>query len=130
MGGSLADIWSQRDRGGAIVIYSLCIVGGPTIAPVIGAAISESYLTWRWTEYLCCIITSTVVVVDLLYLHETSPALLLSRKAKRLRLQTKNWALHAPYDMVDHSIKAFMRKNLVLPIQMLIREPMVLLITT
>lgn len=28
----------------------LAIVAGPTVAPVIGAAVTNSYLGWRWTE--------------------------------------------------------------------------------
>ena len=130
VGGALADIWNQRERGGAIVIYSLCIVGGPTIAPAIGAAMSESYLTWRWTEYLCCILTSVMVLVDIIFLEETSPALLLSRKAKRLRSKTGNWALHAKFDELDHSIQGFLQKMLFVPLEMLVKEPMVLFITT
>ncbi|ORX40117.1 major facilitator superfamily domain-containing protein [Kockovaella imperatae] len=130
VGGALADFWSQRDRGSAIVIYSLCIVGGPTLAPVIGAAISESYLTWRWTEYLCVILTMTVVCLDVLFLPETSSAILLSNKAKRLRLETGRWALHAKAEEVDHSLSTFVHKTLSLPLQMLAKEPMVLLVTT
>jgi DHA1 family multidrug resistance protein-like MFS transporter len=53
VGGALADMWNQRQRGSAIVVYSLCIVGGPTVAPVIGAAVSQSYLTWRWCVRSC-----------------------------------------------------------------------------
>ncbi|WVR03429.1 hypothetical protein IAU60_000420 [Kwoniella sp. DSM 27419] len=130
VGGGLADIWNQRERGSAIVLYSLCIVGGPTVAPVIGSAVSNSYLTWRWTEYLIVIITSFVIILDVYFLPETSSSAILTRKAKRLRLQTGHWALHSKHEETDHSLKVFMRKNLVLPLVMLVKEPMVTLITT
>ncbi|WVF66242.1 hypothetical protein IAT40_000982 [Kwoniella sp. CBS 6097] len=130
VGGGLADIWNQRERGSAIVIYSLCIVGGPTLAPVIGSAVSTSYLTWRWTEYLIVILTSFVLMLDIFFLPETSSAVILTRKARKLRLSTGRWALHSKHEESDHSLKTFVKKNLVLPLKMLVGEPMVALITT
>ncbi|ORY31964.1 major facilitator superfamily domain-containing protein [Naematelia encephala] len=130
VGGAMADFWSQRERGGAIVIYSLCVVAGPSLAPLIGSAISESYLTWRWTEYVCVILTSTVLAFNLLFLPETSAPILLTGKARRLRFETKNWALHSAHEELDHSLTVFMHKNLVTPLAMLAKEPMVTLIAT
>jgi MFS transporter, DHA1 family, multidrug resistance protein len=46
----LQDMYEQRERGTAVVVYSLALVGGPTLGPVIGSAISQSHLGWRWTE--------------------------------------------------------------------------------
>lgn len=51
-GGVLGDIWSPQQRGAAIVGYAMAVVGGPTIGPLIGGAICESYLGWRWTQYV------------------------------------------------------------------------------
>jgi MFS family permease len=28
------------------------MAGGPLLAPIVGGAIIDSYLTWRWTEYV------------------------------------------------------------------------------
>lgn len=112
-----------------VVIYSLCIVGGPTLAPTIGAAVSESYLTWRWTEYLSVILTGFIIILDLFFLPETSAAIILTRKARRLRLQTGRWSLHSQHEEKDHSLKVFARTSLLLPLTMLVKEPMVLLIT-
>lgn len=61
VGGGLADLFDQRERGTAVVFYSLAVVAGPTLGPVIGAAVAQSYLGWRWTEYLSIILTCTVV---------------------------------------------------------------------
>ncbi|KAL7424095.1 hypothetical protein Q5752_001680 [Cryptotrichosporon argae] len=128
--GGLADMWSQRERGSAVVLYSLCIVGGPTCAPVIGAAVSESYLTWRWTEYLVVILVGSVLVLDYLFLPETSAPALLTRKAQGLRRQTGRWALHSEHETRDMSLGTFVHKSLWLPLKMLVREPMVTVITT
>ena len=51
-GGVLGDIWAPTERGTAIVFYSLAVVAGPVLGPIVGGAIVESYLRWRWTEYV------------------------------------------------------------------------------
>lgn len=47
--GSLADMYDDKSRGLAVVLYSIAVIGGPTVAPLVGAAITESYLGWRFT---------------------------------------------------------------------------------
>lgn len=51
-GGVLSDIWTAEERGAAIVGYAMAVVGGPVLGPIVGGAIAESYLGWRWTEYV------------------------------------------------------------------------------
>jgi hypothetical protein len=51
-GGVLGDIWSPQQRGTALVGYAFAVVAGPTLGPITGSAIVESYLRWRWTEYV------------------------------------------------------------------------------
>ena len=51
-GGVLGDIWSPTERGTAIVFYAFAVVGGPVLGPIVGVAIVQSYLRWRWTEYV------------------------------------------------------------------------------
>ena len=43
-------MYEQRERATAVVFYSIAVIAGPTLGPVIGAAVSQSYLGWRWTE--------------------------------------------------------------------------------
>lgn len=91
----LADIWAPQQRGIAVVGYAITLVGGPTLGPIIGGALISSYLGWRWTEYLTGIIMMAQVVLDLLFIDESYPPVLLAYKARRLRIEGKNWALHA-----------------------------------
>ena len=30
----------------------MAVVGGPVLGPIVGGAIVQSYLRWRWTEYV------------------------------------------------------------------------------
>ncbi|KAJ5732329.1 Efflux pump bik6 [Penicillium malachiteum] len=118
-GGVLADIWAPQQRGIAIVGYALTLVGGPTIGPIVGGALVSSYLGWRWTEYLTGILMMSQIVFDLLLIEESYPPVLLKNKARRLRFETKNWALHAKHEEWDVSFKELSQKYLIRPFQML-----------
>lgn len=52
LAGVLGDIWAPTQRGIAIVFYAFAVLGGPVLGPIIGGAIVQSYLRWRWTEYV------------------------------------------------------------------------------
>ncbi|KAJ5246853.1 Efflux pump bik6 [Penicillium chermesinum] len=69
--------------------------GGPTMAPIVGSAVTSSYLGWRWTEYLSGIVMVSQFVLDALVLEESYAPALLTYKARRLRFETQNWALHS-----------------------------------
>jgi MFS family permease len=103
-GGVMADIWPPQQRGIAIVGYAITIVGGPTLGPIIGGALTSSYLGWRWTEYLTGIIMMAQVVLDVLFLDESYPPVLLAYKARRLRFAGKNFSLHAKVSIYSYQI--------------------------
>lgn len=94
-GGVLGDIWSPQQRGPAIVVYAFAVTAGPTLGPVVGGAIVDSYLGWRWLQYITGILMMAVLVLDILFLDESYSPVLLQYKARRLRLETGDWALHA-----------------------------------
>ncbi|GAA95406.1 uncharacterized protein L969DRAFT_85083 [Mixia osmundae IAM 14324] len=123
VGGGLGDLWSQKYRGIAVVFYSFAVVGGPTLGPLCGSAVSESYLGWRWTEYLVVIAAGTIFLADVIWLPETFAPVLLSQKAQKLRLQTGRWELHSKHETVDHSIVGFLEKSLLTPLKLLTTEP-------
>jgi hypothetical protein len=50
----------------------------------------------RRTEYLVVILTATVLTLGVFYIPETSGAIILTRKARRLRLQTQRWVVPWP----------------------------------
>ena len=51
-GGMLGDMWNPTQRGSAMVAYGFAVNGGAVIGPVIGGAVVQSYLGWRWTQYV------------------------------------------------------------------------------
>ena len=46
-GGSIADLFKQEERGGAMAIFALGPIMGPTIGPVAGGYLAEAK-GWRW----------------------------------------------------------------------------------
>jgi len=54
-----------------------------------------------------------------LFLDETFSPVLLVRKARRLRLKSGNWSLHAKHEEWEPGIGQFTHKFLALPFQML-----------
>ncbi|MCJ1335665.1 hypothetical protein MMC09_000938 [Bachmanniomyces sp. S44760] len=119
-GGVLGDIWAPKQRGAAIVGYAFAVVGGPILGPIVGGAIIQTNLSWRWTEYITGILMLTILAVDLLVLDESYPPVLLVKKASRLRMQTGNWSLHAHHEEWDPSLKEMVEKFGVRPFQMLL----------
>lgn len=99
-GGVLTDIWLPHQRGVAVVGYSLTLVGGPTIAPIVGGAFVASGKGWRWTEYVTGIVMLVQCLINLLLVNESHAESLLVRKARRLRYQG-NWALHAKVSLLQ-----------------------------
>jgi multidrug resistance protein len=118
-GGVLGDIWPAEQRGVAMVGYAMAVVGGPALGPIAGGAIVQSYLRWRWTEYITGIFMMAMLILDIIMLDESYPPVLLVYKARRLRHETGNWALHAKHEEWDVSARELGNKYLIRPFQML-----------
>lgn len=80
---------------------------------------SSSYLSWRWCFYIAGILASLMMVLATLLGDETYENTLLVCKARRLRHDTGNWALHARHEEWDVSFSALTHKYLVRPFQLL-----------
>jgi MFS family permease len=65
------------------------------------------------------IIMVLTLILDILFLDETYAPVLLVYKARRLRHESGNWALHASHEEWDVSFRELARKYLVRPFQML-----------
>lgn len=118
-GGVLGDVYSAEQRAIAMVGYASAVVGGPLGAPLIGGAIISSGASWRWTEYLTGMLMMVFLTLDILLIDESYPSVLLVRKARRLRIESGNWALHAKHEEWDVSLWDLCRKYLVRPFQLL-----------
>jgi MFS transporter, DHA1 family, multidrug resistance protein len=110
-GGVLADLFPASQRGIAIASYAMAVVVGPVFAPIVGAAfVVQPNLRWRWSEYFTGILQLAILVLDVIFLDESYPPKLLVYKARRLRHETGNWALHAKFEEWDVSISELAHK--------------------
>ncbi|KAH6996032.1 major facilitator superfamily domain-containing protein [Ilyonectria sp. MPI-CAGE-AT-0026] len=128
-GGVLGDLFSPAWRGVALAGYSMAIVCGPALGPVISTIVAQQpSLGWRWTEYLTGIIQSVILLIGAIFIDESYPPLLLIYKAQHLRHESGNWALHAQFEEWQINFGQLARKFLVRPIQILC-TPICLLMT-
>lgn len=79
----------------------------------------SSYLGWRWCQYLTGIYTMFIVFMDVIFIDESYPAALLVVKARKLRHESGNWALHAKHEEWNPSMREIGNKYLVRPFQLL-----------
>jgi DHA1 family multidrug resistance protein-like MFS transporter len=124
-----SDIYDNRHRGLAITVFTMTVFTGPLFAPFIGGFIVESYLGWRWTEYLTGIMGASAFVLDLFFLEETYPPVVLIGKAAELRRRTRNWGIHAKQEEIEVEFGELIRKNFSRPLRILFTEPIVLLLS-
>ncbi|KAL6852911.1 hypothetical protein ACO1O0_007459 [Amphichorda felina] len=124
-----SDMFDNRTRGIAITLFSMAVFTGPLLAPFIGGFITESYLGWRWTEYLASIMGWAAFILDLLFLEETYPPVILIQKASELRRRTKNWGIHAKQEEIEVDFRELVSKNFSRPMRLLFTEPIILFLS-
>ncbi|KAH6605039.1 major facilitator superfamily [Trichoderma cornu-damae] len=124
-----SDMFDNRTRGTAIAIFSMTVFTGPMLAPFIGGFIVDSYLGWRWTEYLSAILGFAAFVLDLFFLSESYPPVILIGKASELRRRTKNWGIHAKQEEIEIDFGELVGKNFTRPLRLLFTEPIILLLS-
>ncbi|CAK7243618.1 MAG: hypothetical protein STHCBS139747_005144 [Sporothrix thermara] len=124
---ALGDYYPPATRGIAMAFYSICVVGGPCLAPVIGSAIAYNpHMGWRWTLYLEAIVAFFSCGVALVFLPETYGPVLLERKAARLRAapggDARWWH---PHEFERVTLDTVVTKHLSRPLRMFFMEPIV-----
>jgi DHA1 family multidrug resistance protein-like MFS transporter len=107
----------------------MTVFSGPLLAPFIGGFIVESHLGWRWTSWLTAIMGFVAFILDLLFLEETYPPVVLVAKATELRRRTKNWGIHAKQEEIEIDFRELLNKNFSRPLRLLFTEPIVLLLS-
>ena len=108
---ALGDIYEPKARGFAVSLYAVAVVGGPTLAPLIGAAlVVNPALGWRWTEWITAIWVFTVTTISLFCIPEIYGPVLLKNKAKRLRKETGDQRYWHPHEDNKLDFKSIVTK--------------------
>ncbi|EED18790.1 bicyclomycin resistance protein, putative [Talaromyces stipitatus ATCC 10500] len=123
---AIGDFYGPKERGVPMALMAACVVGGPCLAPVVGAAIVVNpHMGWRWTEYIQGIITFFVTAVTAVCLPETYHPVLLKRKAQQLRQETGNSQYWHPHESEKINPRNVLTKYISRPLRMLFTEPIV-----
>jgi len=86
-------------------------------------------LGWRWTEYFVAIMGFLSFGLNVIFLEETYPPVVLVQKASELRRRTKNWGIHAKQEEIEVDFRELITKNFSRPLRLLVTEPIVLLLS-
>jgi MFS family permease len=95
----------------------------------VGGFITMSHLGWRWTQWLALILALFFLIVYFFTVPETYAPDLLTRRAKELRRETGNLALHTLTSERKIKVGYMGRVYVLKPWIMLIQEPILALIT-
>lgn len=129
LGGMYVDfLLHPTERGISTAIFSLASFSGPAAGPIIGNIVTVQ-LGWSWTAWITLIGGVFFGIIAYAVTPETSEGVILRRKAQRLRKDTGNVGYRARSEYEHAGISTFILKYLTKPSRMLVREPIVSLIT-
>lgn len=129
-GGVLADIWHPKHRGMALAFYAFFVANGPSYGPTISSLLIEASpesIGWRNPQYFSGALNVILFVVCLFLCSETFAPVLLARAAKRMRIETRNWAIHGSHDEWQLTAHEMVSVHLLRPFRMLV-SPVILVI--
>ncbi|GMF08062.1 unnamed protein product [Ambrosiozyma monospora] len=70
--GTISDLYEITERGTAMGVFYLGVLGGPLLAPIIGGAITQNNsLGWRATQWFLVILSGCSLLLILFFLPET-----------------------------------------------------------
>ena len=125
--GSIADMYVQEHRGGAMAAWALGPLIGPVAGPVAGGYLSQAK-GWRWTFWVLAMASGLIFVLSLFTIRESYAPTLLAAKTKKLQKETGNQNLRSVYDTGRKPMDLFMF-SIVRPTKMLFLSPIVFLLS-
>lgn len=128
IGGILVDMFDPVQRAYAVCVFSSGTFCGPVAGPIVGGFVTET-IGWRWTAWITLIMAGVFGIVGLFVIPETSAQRILQLRARRLRHETKNWALHSKADENRLTLHTIVYVYLLRPWKMLVQEPILALLT-
>lgn len=129
VGAAFADLFGNTTRGIALTIFAGIVFCGPFVSPIVSGFIVESYLGWRWTQYITGIMSAASFVFLVCFFEETYHPMILVNKAREIRERTGNWAVFAAHERVELDFNTIVQNNLTRPLRLLFTEPIILLLT-
>ncbi|CAF2156960.1 unnamed protein product [Rotaria magnacalcarata] len=126
--GTIADVFSARERGLGIVVFASAPFLGPTLGPIIGNLIGQS-IGWRWVQGIMAIFTGVIVFVGIFIYPETYTPVLIRPRASKLSKVT-GFVYRSKFEEREQiRFGRLLRTSLSRPWIFLFREPIVLLLS-
>lgn len=127
VGGTLADLWRNEERGVPMAFFSAAPFIGPAIGPLVGGYLGT--LGWRWLYWIQLILSGFAFMLITFTVPETYAPILLTRRAKKMRKETGDSKYVTEQELDTRPFGQRLRIFLVRPLQLLFLEPIVFFIT-
>ncbi|KAL1639351.1 Synaptic vesicle transporter SVOP [Diplodia intermedia] len=128
VGGTLADLWKNEERGVPMAAFSAAPFVGPAIGPLIGGFLADN-LGWRWLYWIQLILSGAAWILITFTVPETYTPSLLAKRAKKMRKETGDDKYVTEEDLDKRSFTERMSIFLLRPFQLLFLEPIVFFIS-
>lgn len=126
VGGSVADMWAQHERGMPMSVYLWFNFMGQAVAPVISNGII-SRTTWKWTFGYQAILSAVYGIIMFATIKETRASVLLRRRVSKLQAEADEQGVQVKYvprsDEGRVPLKTAMLQSCTRPFRMLMFEP-------
>ncbi|OJJ31669.1 hypothetical protein ASPWEDRAFT_747697 [Aspergillus wentii DTO 134E9] len=129
LGGIVSDCFTLTHRGTAMAFAVALVFSGPTFGPVIGGFITGSSLGWRWTMWVIIIAGLTLSAVATVVFPETYPAIILKKRARRLRKKYGNPNIKSQSELQVLTAQDVARLYLARPFWLFVTQPILALLT-
>ncbi|KAG2144581.1 major facilitator superfamily domain-containing protein [Suillus clintonianus] len=124
VGGSIADVWKQHERGQPMAFFALVAVAGTGLGPLIAGVIEYNpRLGWRWIQWVHVMFTGAYFISVVLFMKETRATIVLTRLASKKRKETGDDRYQAKIEK-QHLI-TLIKISCTRPIYLLLTEPIV-----
>ena len=128
VGGTLADMWKNEERGVPMAAFSAAPFLGPAIGPLVGGFLADAK-GWRWLYWLQLILSGAAWALISLTVPETYAPTLLKRRAAKLRKSENDGLYVTEQEIESRPFSETLRICLFRPFQLLFREPIVMCIS-
>ncbi|PGH04993.1 hypothetical protein AJ80_08420 [Polytolypa hystricis UAMH7299] len=125
VGGTLADLWKNEERGVPMAAFSAAPFIGPAIGPLVGGFLFEGK-GWRWLYWIQLILAGATWVLLTFTMPETYTPTLLAKRAKKMRKEQNSDRYVTEQDLDSLPLAEKLRLFLFRPFQLLFLEPIVL----
>lgn len=128
VGGTLADMWRNEERGVPMAAFSAAPFLGPAIGPLVGGFIADNK-GWRWLYWIQLILAGFVYVLMVFTVPETYAPTILLKRARRLRKETGDETYVTEQELDKRPLSEELAVFILRPFQLLFQELIVFLIT-